>query len=386
MQNVNIVIAEFGECRRGLLGKRAETFHGVNVGRDLRQYGGGVAGAGADLEDFFAALEHQGFGHEGHDIGLGNRLLSGDRKRRVLVGEFTKIFRQEQFARHLAHRLEHQFVADASRGNMALNHLLTEWRPNESKWFLAPRVLYSQRREDLYSGRQRVNEIKVLDTGFGADAGYVSRFTEFRAGYLYDYINGTVTTGGALPGLGHASFHAIRLRFVYDGQDSNVIARHGLRSVSDARWNFSTGGASQYGTLEHSSSFSKSYGPRYVLLTNLAGGSIVGPSSVFPPFSLGGPAVLTAFGRGQLRGDRYYNASLLGLRAFSADPFSFSNKVFALLGYEMGKAFNEFDQGKPVHDGVLGVVSETPIGVVFLGYSVGTNGNRKFVFRVGRLF
>jgi len=268
------------------------------------------------------------------------------------------------------------------------NSIQTEyyWRPNESKWFLAPRVLYSQRREDLYSGRQRVNEIKVLDTGFGADAGYVGRFTEFRAGYLYDYINGTVTTGGALPGLGHASFHAIRLRFVYDGQDSNVIARHGLRSVSDARWNFSTGGAAQYGTLEHSSSFSKSYGPRYVLLTNLAGGSIVGPSSVFPPFSLGGPAVLTAFGRGQLRGDRYYNASLLGLRAFSADPFSFSNKVFALLGYEMGKAFNEFDQGKPVHDGVLGVVSETPIGVVFLGYSVGTNGNRKFVFRVGRLF
>ena len=96
--------------------------------------------------------------------------------------------------------------------------------------------------------------------------------------------------------------------------------------------------------------------------------------------------MLSAFARGQLRGDRYYNASVLGLRAFSADPFLFSNKVFALLGYEMGKAFSDFEQGKPAHDGVAGIVSETPIGVVFLGYSVGTNGNRRFVFRVGRLF
>ena len=87
-----------------------------------------------------------------------------------------------------------------------------------------------------------------------------------------------------------------------------------------------------------------------------------------------------------MRGGRYYSGSVLGLRAFSAQPGSFSNKAFLVLGYEMGNAFRTMDQSRPAHDGLLGAVAETPIGVVFLGYSVGTEGNRKFVFRVGRLF
>ena len=191
-------------------------------------------------------------------------------------------------------------------------------RLNGGKWFLAPRAFYSQRHEDLYEQRQRVNEIKVRDAGFGGDAGYAAgRFAEFRMGYVYDYINGKVTTGAALKGLSGVGFHAIRVRYVHDGQDSNVIARHGLRSMSDARWNFSTGGISQYGVLENASSVSKSYGPRYVLVSNLAGGTVVGLASVFPPFQVGGPSSLTAFGRGQLRGDHYYSGSVLGLRAFS---------------------------------------------------------------------
>lgn len=261
------------------------------------------------------------------------------------------------------------------------------WRLNGGKWFLAPRTFYSQRREDLYQHRRVQNEIKVRDGGFGGDLGYAAgRFAEFRMGYVYDYINGKVTTGATLNGLSGVSFNAVRLRYAYDGQDSNVIARHGLRSLSDARWNLSTGGFSHYGVLENTSSVSKAYGPRYVLVTSLAGGTIVGPSSVFPPFSVGGPASLTAFGRGQLRGDHYYNGSVLGLRAFSSIPGSFKNKAFLLLGYEMGKAFNKIDESKPVHDGVLGAVAETPIGVVLLGYSIGTEGNRKFVFRVGKLF
>lgn len=162
--------------------------------------------------------------------------------------------------------------------------------------------------------------------------------------------------------------------------------RHGLRSVSDARWNFSAGGLSPCGVLENASSVSKSCGPRYVLVSKIAGGNIVGSASVFSPFSVGGPTSLTAFGGAQLRGGHYFSASVLGLRTFSAQPGSFSNKAFLLLGYEMGKAFNKIDQSRPVHHGVVGAVAETPIGVVFLGYSIGTEGNRKFAFRVGRFF
>jgi hypothetical protein len=73
-----------------------------------------------------AAFEQQGFRHEGDDIGLGNGLLAGDRKRQILVGEFAEFLRQEQLARHLAHRTKNELVAHTARNDISLNHLLAE--------------------------------------------------------------------------------------------------------------------------------------------------------------------------------------------------------------------------------------------------------------------
>jgi hypothetical protein len=88
----------------------------------------GVARARADLEDFLATLEHQGFRHEGNDVGLGNRLFSGYRERRILISEFTKVLRQKQFARHLAHCVQDELIAHAAGDNVSLDHFGTERR------------------------------------------------------------------------------------------------------------------------------------------------------------------------------------------------------------------------------------------------------------------
>jgi hypothetical protein len=90
MEDMDIVIAEFGQSLGGPFGERTEPLDRVDIGSDFGQHRGGIAGPSADLEDLFAALEHQGFGHEGDDIGLRNGLLTGDRQWRVFVGEFTK--------------------------------------------------------------------------------------------------------------------------------------------------------------------------------------------------------------------------------------------------------------------------------------------------------
>ena len=113
---------------------------------------------------------------------------------------------------------------------------------------------------------------------------------------------------------------------------------------------------------------------------------MVGPKSYLPPFEVGGPGAMSALGIGQFRGDRYYYGSLQGLRAFSTDKSSFLNKVHLNLGFEMGKAFSDIDNGKPVYDGLLGIVGESPIGIFFFGGSYGSEGNHKFFFRIGRLF
>jgi hypothetical protein len=122
------------------------------------------------------------------------------------------------------------------------------------------------------------------------------------------------------------------------------------------------------------------------VFSGVSGGSIFGPKAYLPPFTLGGAGNLSALGRGQLRGERYYYGTVQGLRAFSANRSSFLNKVYLDLGVETGKAFNDSDLGKPIYDGMFGVVSESPLGIIFFGGSYGSSGNRKFFFRIGRLF
>ena len=58
----------------------------------------------------------------------------------------------------------------------------------------------------------------------------------------------------------------------------------------------------------------------------------------------------------------------------------------AILGYELGNAFTSGDPPRPFHDGVAGLIRQTPLGVVFLGGSFGERGEKKIFLTVGRFF
>ena len=280
--------------------------------------------------------------------------------------------------------------ADVTLGRTSLIGAEYYRRLAGTRWFVAPRTSYSRRIEDVYDNRTITSQLKVKDLGFGTDVGYaVSRFQEVRAGYVLDYTHPSVSSGVAIPGLSEkaATLNAVRLRWAYDNQDSPIIPHHGIHSVMDLRWTFSnTAGLAQFGVFEEQLTAAKSFGPRYTVVVPLAGGTIVGPRSYILPFALGGPGAMSAFGYGQLRGDRYYYSAVHGLRAFSTDRSSFMSRVYIDLGGELGKAFTDIDFGQPAYDGLLGVVAETPVGIVMFGGSYGTSGNRKIFFRIGRLF
>jgi NTE family protein len=246
-------------------------------------------------------------------------------------------------------------------------------RLGTTRWFVASRGYYSRRQEDVYTDSARTSILKVLEGGAGSDFGYsASRFQELRLGYHYTHIDPSVSSGVYIPGLSESAgaLHAVRFRWAYDGQDNPVIPRHGIRSTMEARWNFATpSGVPDFGTIEERFVAPKAFGPQYTLVAALGGGTILGPKAYLLPFSLGGPGNLSALGRGQLRGARYYYGGMHGLRAFSADRSSFLNKVHLDLAVEMGKAFSDIDQGKPGYDGLLGVVAESPLGIVFVGVS-----------------
>jgi NTE family protein len=280
-----------------------------------------------------------------------------------------------------------EWRSDASVGLTNMIGSEYYWRIKGSRWFLAPHASVANSLQDYYNGNNRVAQFNVGDGILGADAGYAaSRSLELRLGFQSDFERISVTTGVPLGNFDHA-LQTIRAQVAYDGQDSAVIPRHGLHATTDLRWNFGTGsGFHEFGSFRQTFVVPKSFGERYLVIGDLGGGSVIGPRFDIPQFSLGGPFQMTALGTWQLRGDVYYLASVQALRAFSTERGSFFNRTYADVGYEMGRAFERDGDGSPYYDGFLGVVSETPIGVVAFGYSLGTAGNHRFFFRVGKLF
>ena len=123
VQNVDIVVTKIGQRRGGLLGQRAMTLDGVDIGGDFGEDRRRIAGTGTDFEHLFAASERQCLGHERDDIGLRDRLPFFDRQGRVIVGKLAKLRRQKGFTRHATHGIENQLGANAAREDGLFNHL-----------------------------------------------------------------------------------------------------------------------------------------------------------------------------------------------------------------------------------------------------------------------
>ena len=85
---------------------------------------GGVARAGADLQQPVAGLERGGLEHQADDVGLGDGLALGDRQGAVVVGELAQRPGHEGLARDLAQGVEHARIAHAARGDLLVDHVV----------------------------------------------------------------------------------------------------------------------------------------------------------------------------------------------------------------------------------------------------------------------
>src|SRR5690606_4180401 len=68
-------------------------------------------------------LQFRRLDHQGHDIGLGNRLALADGQRPVIIGGSFKVGRDKGFAWYMAHRIEHPRIAHAAPGELNFDHL-----------------------------------------------------------------------------------------------------------------------------------------------------------------------------------------------------------------------------------------------------------------------
>jgi len=259
----------------------------------------------------------------------------------------------------------------------------------ESKWFVAPRLFAVSSPFNQYSGRHQLYQYRFRRLGLGGDLGYsLNARSELRFGHDLIWFKALNNVGDPFSSYS-ARENVSSVKFRYFGVDNVQIPRSGSNietSVSRVQQNF----LQSFEQLQLRASFFQPIGEKSSIFITGTGGTAfnTGVESMgLQFFTLGGPFQLGAYGQNQLLGNQFflfqggYERKLLGLSPFLGEG------VYALSFVEVGKAFG-YDNHVPRMplDGSLALAARTALGPVFIGFSVGNGGYRKWWFGVGRIF
>ncbi len=263
-----------------------------------------------------------------------------------------------------------------------------------SRFFVRPAAAVEKHTTDFVVDDQVVAVYSERDVFVQGDVGYsVSRISEVTGGIRTGRVDANVQAGSpGLPELGGIETQ-LRFRWLYDSQDSPVVASHGVRVRSgfvhylqspDAGGIERTNdGLSQ---AEGSISMFWTRQRRNRLFVAGAGGtSFRGDPLPTAQFTVGYPLVLDAFSVGERRGDHFGVLTGGALRQIGRLPDFLGGPIFAGGWLENGAIFDDVDHiDFNTHLGV-GLVLDTLIGPVIAGAGIGLDGGWRTFVGVGRI-
>jgi NTE family protein len=262
------------------------------------------------------------------------------------------------------------------------------YRIKGSPVFIAPRLFVDYSRLGIFDQGNRIAEYRTEELGGGVDFGVVAgRFNEFRVGVESSHVRAFVSTGSpVLPRL-EGAFSVFRAKWQYQGLDAPIVPRNGVQASSEIRWVFDSPLVrGSYPVVDSQLVIAKQFRRRNIFIIAMAGGTTAGNEIALQGFTLGGPIRLSALSRNEVIGDNYYYSGFFYLRSLTNKELTFFGRAYFTFGYELGNAYTNSQRANAFHDGLLGIIAETPLGGIFVGGSVGEQGHRKFFFRVGRIF
>jgi len=261
-------------------------------------------------------------------------------------------------------------------------------RLNWSGLFAAPRANITRQPYYIYDGNTRLSERQSQFAGFGGDLGYTDgRKLEIRAGYQFENVQWNTTTG--FDGLPNYSGNAqtARVKIVYDSQDRALVPQYGIRTVTSLGYLYGTTGSRSAPQLFSQIEVARTLRKKNTVLLNAEGGTMF-DRNVAQPFlyTLGGPLRLSASAIDQLRGTDYFLVTPGYLRRIAALPAPFGSSIYVGGSYEIGEMRSPTANPIFRQDIYFGVVAETPFGVITAAPAIGNDGERKFIFTLGKLF
>jgi NTE family protein len=258
------------------------------------------------------------------------------------------------------------------------------------RYFVAPRAYYARTVSAFFSGSQQLAQYTEEKNGFGVDLGYIfSSKAELRAGEDYQWYSEKLRIGSPIEQAFHITPFVSNVRFQYLGQDNVQVPTRGtalrtLYTYSTQSPN-SSGGYSQWDTTI---SHFIPVGSRGIIFGSGSGGTSFGATNLgLAGFSLGGPLRLSAYNRGELRGNDYFLAQTGYMyRLLRLNPV-IGDSIYTTGFFEIGKVW-EGPPGTPnlPFDVSGAAIIKTFIGPIFGGVSVGDSGHYAWFFGLGRIF
>ncbi len=255
-------------------------------------------------------------------------------------------------------------------------------------YFAAPRANLTRQPFYIYSGQTRLAERQSQMTGFGVDAGYTDRRKlEVRAGYSFQNVRWTTNTGADNQPDYFGNSHTLRVQTIYDSQDRALIPQFGIRAVTRLGYLFGTPNSPSAPQLYAQIQAAHTFAKKHIVLVNAEGATMLNRNVAQPfRYTLGGPLHLGATAIDGLRGTDYFLVTPGYLHRLATLPAPLGQSIYVGATYEAGQMRAPGQRNIFRNDVYFGIVAETPFGVITAAPAFGNDGQRKFVFTLGKLF
>jgi NTE family protein len=261
-------------------------------------------------------------------------------------------------------------------------------QPGGPGLFIAPRGTLERTPFYIYSGETRLSERQLQSGGGGADIGWSDgRDQELRAGWEVRNIRWSNTTGNDGQPDYYGNAQKARVQYIYDSEDRALVPQYGMRVTGSFGYLYATPGSPSAPQLLTRVELSHTFGAKNIVLGNAEGATMFNRNVAQPfRYTLGGPLRLAASAIDQYRGTDYFLVTPGYLRRIRSLGAPLNSSLFLGATYEAGQMRSPNAPTITRQDVYFGLVAQTPFGVISVAPSIGTAGERKFTFTIGKLF
>ena len=185
----------------------------------------------------------------------------------------------------------------------------------------------------------------------------------------------------------------MRAKFVFDNQNRALIPQNGFRTETSFGYLYDTQGSPSAPQFVSQLNYAHDLGiggkrfKQDLFLLNAEGGTMFNRDVAQPfRFTLGGPLRVSSLAIDQLRGTDYFLFTPGFLHRLATLPAPLGQSIYLGAAYEAGQMRAPDMRTVTRQDVYLGLVAETPLGVITIGPAIGDAGQHKLVFTLGRVF